>query len=216
MQGAVGYFLYIHLTANLPRNLSVKKFLKSFKIWQNYGHESMWPRFFRPPCIYLLARQRRTQPSHNTAWQLIVYGWCDDPLYTWLLPLVAVGDIIPAWAVITVPPAGKLSQYAHISGTSSDFFCKCYPWHTWLIGSRSWRCCDMLHISRFMDDAVLVHNGEKAYSQSDSARGQQDLTARQEYSNWPIRKTLNRERSLLSTIAFAGLNPSACMVGGVA
>ena len=29
----------IRLTANLLKNLSVKKFLKSVKNWQNYGHE---------------------------------------------------------------------------------------------------------------------------------------------------------------------------------
>jgi len=39
----------IHLTANLPRNLLVKKVLKSVKNWQNYGHESVTP-FFGPTC----------------------------------------------------------------------------------------------------------------------------------------------------------------------
>ena len=39
----------IHLTANLLRNLLVKKICKSVKIWQNYGHESVAP-FFGPPC----------------------------------------------------------------------------------------------------------------------------------------------------------------------
>ena len=38
-----------HLTANLPKNLPMKKFLKSVKIWQNYGYESVAP-FFGPPC----------------------------------------------------------------------------------------------------------------------------------------------------------------------
>jgi len=41
----------IRLTANLPRNLQVKKFLKSVKIWQNYGHESVAP-FFGLPCLF--------------------------------------------------------------------------------------------------------------------------------------------------------------------
>ena len=27
------------LTANVPKNLTVKKICKSIKIWQNYGHE---------------------------------------------------------------------------------------------------------------------------------------------------------------------------------
>ena len=35
----------MHLTANLPRNLSVKNFLKSVRNWQNYGHESVAPFF---------------------------------------------------------------------------------------------------------------------------------------------------------------------------
>ena len=41
----------MHLTANLPRNLPVQKFLKPVKIWQNYGHESV-AQFFGPPCMY--------------------------------------------------------------------------------------------------------------------------------------------------------------------
>ena len=45
-----GGIFNIHLTANLPRNLPVKKILKMVKIWQNYGHESVAP-FFGPPCI---------------------------------------------------------------------------------------------------------------------------------------------------------------------
>jgi len=43
--------LNIHLTANLPRNPPVKKFLKAVKICQNYGHESV-VQFFGPTCIY--------------------------------------------------------------------------------------------------------------------------------------------------------------------
>ena len=35
-----GWIFTIHLTTNLPMNLSVKQF-KSVKIWQNYGHESV-------------------------------------------------------------------------------------------------------------------------------------------------------------------------------
>jgi len=38
----------IHFTANLPRNLPVKKFLKSFKNWQNNGHESVAPFLVHP------------------------------------------------------------------------------------------------------------------------------------------------------------------------
>jgi len=44
-----GRIFDIHLTANLPGNLPVKKFLISVKNWQNYGHESVVP-FFSPPC----------------------------------------------------------------------------------------------------------------------------------------------------------------------
>jgi len=39
----------IHLTANLSRNLAVKKILKSVKNRQNYGHECVAP-FLGPPC----------------------------------------------------------------------------------------------------------------------------------------------------------------------
>ena len=41
-----GGIFNMDLTANLPRNLSVKRFGKSVKIWQNCGHESgpvFWP-----------------------------------------------------------------------------------------------------------------------------------------------------------------------------
>ena len=43
-----------HLTANLPRNLPVRKCLKSVKIWQNYGYESVAP-FLAHPVDQLLA-----------------------------------------------------------------------------------------------------------------------------------------------------------------
>ena len=43
-----GGIFNIHLTANLPRNLPVKKILKSVKIWQNYGHESVAPFLAHP------------------------------------------------------------------------------------------------------------------------------------------------------------------------
>jgi len=52
LQGSVatharsGGILNIYLTANLPRNLPVKFSLKSIKIWQNYGHESVAPLFW--------------------------------------------------------------------------------------------------------------------------------------------------------------------------
>jgi len=39
----------IHLTANLPRNLPVKKNVNLVKVWQKYGHESV-AQFFGPPC----------------------------------------------------------------------------------------------------------------------------------------------------------------------
>ena len=42
-----GGIFNIRLTVNLPRNLPVKKILKSVKIWQSCGHESVAP-FFWP------------------------------------------------------------------------------------------------------------------------------------------------------------------------
>jgi len=52
MQGAVGFLICtnMHLTADLPRNLPVKKISKPIRVWQNYGHESVDP-LFGPPCI---------------------------------------------------------------------------------------------------------------------------------------------------------------------
>jgi len=44
----------IHLTANLPWNLSVV-FFKSVKILQNYGHESVAPLFWPTLHIFFLA-----------------------------------------------------------------------------------------------------------------------------------------------------------------
>jgi len=43
-----GGIFNIHLTANLLRNLPVKKILKSVKNWQNYGHESVAPFLAHP------------------------------------------------------------------------------------------------------------------------------------------------------------------------
>jgi len=37
------------LTTNLLRNLPVKNFFKSVKIWQNYGYESVTPLFLAQP-----------------------------------------------------------------------------------------------------------------------------------------------------------------------
>jgi len=46
-----GGIFNMHLTANLPRNLSVEKIFKSVKISQNYGHESVAPLFW--PTLYM-------------------------------------------------------------------------------------------------------------------------------------------------------------------
>ena len=61
-----GGMFNIHLTANLLRNVPVKKFCKSVKMWQNYGHESVAP-FFVPPCIYTpwVKKTRHWTLSHN-------------------------------------------------------------------------------------------------------------------------------------------------------
>jgi len=50
-----GGMVDINLTANLLRNLPVKKNCKSVKIWQNYGHESVAP-FFGPPGVLNLQK----------------------------------------------------------------------------------------------------------------------------------------------------------------
>jgi len=59
-----GGIFNMRLTANLPRNLLVKKFCKSVKIWQNYGRESVAP-FFGPP---------RRQAHANTPSRLLYLG----------------------------------------------------------------------------------------------------------------------------------------------
>ena len=53
----------ISLTANLPRNLPVKKFIKSVKNWQNYGHESAAP-FFADPAM-TTTPSAKTQDTHR-------------------------------------------------------------------------------------------------------------------------------------------------------
>jgi len=68
-----GGIFNVHLTVNLPRNLSVKTFLKSVKIWQNYGHESVAP-FFWSTLVY---RQRRQCVHKN----VVNRGMVLDGLY---------------------------------------------------------------------------------------------------------------------------------------
>jgi len=46
-----GGIFNVHLTASLPRNLPVKKVIKSVKIWQNCGNESVAP-FLAHPVVY--------------------------------------------------------------------------------------------------------------------------------------------------------------------
>jgi len=61
-----GWIFNMHLTANLPGNLSVKKICKSVKIWQNYGHEFV-AQFFWPTSyvysFYLLIRALTKNPA---------------------------------------------------------------------------------------------------------------------------------------------------------
>jgi len=59
-----GVIFGIHLTANLAGNLPVKKFLKSVKNRQNYGHESVSP-FFGPPCSLTKLNQSIAGCSEN-------------------------------------------------------------------------------------------------------------------------------------------------------
>ena len=60
-----GGIFNIHLTTNLPRNLTVKIILKSVQIWQNCGHESV-AHFLAPSCTLVLIFTRqvaRLQPK---------------------------------------------------------------------------------------------------------------------------------------------------------
>ena len=47
----------MHLTANLPRNLAVKKFANRLR-FDTIMVMSLWPRVFGPPCIQKLRRGR--------------------------------------------------------------------------------------------------------------------------------------------------------------
>ena len=59
-----GGIINISLIANVPRNLPMKKILKSVKIWQNYAHEPVAP-FFGPPCTTIIE-----QCKHDTMFEL--------------------------------------------------------------------------------------------------------------------------------------------------
>jgi len=62
-------------------NLPVKKkyFFKSIKIWQNYGHESLWPHFFGPHfcvvlhCYILLSGWKTARVLINVSIYLSIY-----------------------------------------------------------------------------------------------------------------------------------------------
>jgi len=41
----------MHLTANLPRNLSVKRIVNRLR-FDGIMVTSLWPRFFGPPCVF--------------------------------------------------------------------------------------------------------------------------------------------------------------------
>ena len=63
-----GGIFNIRLTANLQRNLPVKKFPKSIKIWRNYGHESVAPLHDNQFSLLLLVKQQTwLQQIHNLA-----------------------------------------------------------------------------------------------------------------------------------------------------
>jgi len=65
----------IHLTANLPRNLPVRAFLKSVKIWLNYGHESVAPLFLAHP---VHAHVTSHSPMHTMHVWVMIYTCMDD------------------------------------------------------------------------------------------------------------------------------------------
>ena len=77
LQGSVatyarcGGMFNIHLTANLLRNLPVKK-CKSVKIWQNYGHESVVPYFW--PTVYA----SYASGFQVLAVQAVILSWAPD------------------------------------------------------------------------------------------------------------------------------------------
>ena len=56
MQVAVGFSIYL-TTINFAKESSSENIFKSVQIWRNYGHESVAPLFFSPPCIYYSASQ---------------------------------------------------------------------------------------------------------------------------------------------------------------
>ena len=56
MQVAVGFSIYL-TTINFAKESSSENIFKSVQIWRNYGHESVAPLFFSPPCIHYSASQ---------------------------------------------------------------------------------------------------------------------------------------------------------------
>jgi len=80
-----GGLFNIHLTANLPSNLPMKKNLKSVKIWQNYGHESV-ALLFGPPC-----RHTRNHPMGPVGRVPSNSGDRGNQVYIWSPPTTATG-----------------------------------------------------------------------------------------------------------------------------
>jgi len=61
----------IRLTANLPRNLPVKKFRQSAKNWQNYGHASV-TQFFWPTLYIYISALETASPGNRHCVSIVV------------------------------------------------------------------------------------------------------------------------------------------------
>jgi len=113
-----GGMFNIHLSANLLRNLLVKKNCKSVKIWQNYGHESVAPFLAHPvtECIIMLqwnivqlAKMYTRQSA--TEWLYILY--CSDIFSVLLHSLLVL--ILPTKIRLQINKSKRSLYTAHFS-----------------------------------------------------------------------------------------------------
>ena len=80
----------VRLTTNLPRNLLVKNFFESVKIWQNYGRESVAPLFGAPCRLQCVQTLQNWAVYRTCGWRRV--SRCSGPGTTHDAPV----DISPA------------------------------------------------------------------------------------------------------------------------
>jgi len=141
-----GEMFNIHLTANLLRNLPVKKFCKSVKIWQNYGRESVAP-FFLAHTVYMLTKLDSVVMMMINS--VTAHTVCHSTLLcTWLLLLLhkvlrMTAELLPE-SCIAAPEnscGDRISQHA---------YCRNDVNFLWLLWIWEWRGSYFRHSMRNM------------------------------------------------------------------